>query len=245
MSRASAGYADFFPTAPSVLQQKKQKATLERQRARKIKAAEARVVSGAEVVSVGLVSLESVHGGAQVNGGVTGGAKGDIHTSVLDDDEPVPGDLLNGVGSASSHTSTVSSIFSGANNLLAGSNPGILSNALATTPLTNVESSPPERDGTPPASKQMYVARRLDSQRAVSPSVGSVFDDAPLDVRPVEEPHSARIPARPLGRQVKGEICTYDPELDKKLSSKEKRKLKPVYREFGLEVRRSRKTSWS
>lgn len=238
MSRASAGYADFFPTAPSVLQQKHKQATLDRQRARK-KAVDTQSVAPRTDLETTPApppppppppSSDSAHGHGLVNGGVvgTGPAQDDIESAL--------GDLLNGVGSASSHTSTVSSVFSGVNNPLVGSNPGALSSAHALTPLTNTESSPAERATSPPLPKSAYHDRILDRQPAASPSLVKALNDAPPENAQIMTPPDIPGQARPSGRQVKGFWCTYDPELDKKLSSRERKKLKPVYKELGLEV---------
>ncbi|KAL2262913.1 hypothetical protein VTK26DRAFT_8962 [Humicola hyalothermophila] len=45
---------------------------------------------------------------------------------------------------------------------------------------------------------------------------------------------TARVPARDPARSIQCIKCTYDPLLDKSLSSSEKRKAKPIYKEFGL-----------
>jgi histone-lysine N-methyltransferase SETD1 len=43
-----------------------------------------------------------------------------------------------------------------------------------------------------------------------------------------------RVPARDPSRSIKCIKCTYDPLTDSSLSSSEKRKAKPKYKEFGL-----------
>lgn len=234
MSRASAGFADFFPTAPSVLQQKHKQAELERQRARK-KAVLSHPAPGTHV-DPGLVpSLDLTHEGVMVNGGVPGGGREHQHGSSQDDNESVQGDILNGVGSASSHTSTASSIFSGTNNVLTGSHLGVQSSTHTLTPLTNTESSPPERINSPSMSKPTYADRSDDQSTRVS-SLVKVPDIAPRERLRMMALLEPRLRVQPPPGQAKGMICTYDPELDKTLSSKERKKLKPIYREFGLEV---------
>lgn len=168
-----------------------------------------------------------------MNGGLIGNG------FAQDDNDSAQGDLLNGVGSASSHTSTASSIFSSINNPLASSIAGTISNALALTPLTNTESSPAERTHSPPLSKSACLGKTLDRPPAAPLSSPKVPNDAPSEKSPIMSPPDLQLQARPTGKQLKGLWCTYDPELDKTLSSKEKKKLKPVYKELGLEVRSS------
>ncbi|KAI9683366.1 MAG: histone methyltransferase set1 [Trizodia sp. TS-e1964] len=56
--------------------------------------------------------------------------------------------------------------------------------------------------------------------------------------RRLEEPSASlptSLPARDISKVVKGSRCVYDPELDKTLSAKDRKKLKPIYHEFGHE----------
>src|SRR5437773_10187986 len=106
MSRASAGFADFFPTAPSVLQQKQKQAAKQRQRTRpKPVEPPVPVPIHPETVTATAASVqyELVENSTLVNGGSVGaGGSGDQGTPAQDDNESVQGDILNGVGSASS-----------------------------------------------------------------------------------------------------------------------------------------------
>ena len=229
MSRASAGFADFFPTAPSVLQQKHRQAAKDQQRV-KAKHVDPPTAAAADAVvptatrSRNSVATNGVGGSARVNG------HGEAQVTAHDDNDSVQGDLLNGVGSASSHTSTVSSVFSTANNLQPTSScSGRSQHAHTLTPLTNADSSPRERLATPPLTTSDILPR---SRRK---DVASAATKSPVHSAVASPPPPVRMYARPAGQAKKGGICTYDPELDKTLSSKEKRKLAPVYKDFGLE----------
>lgn len=235
MSRASAGFADFFPTAPVVLQQKHKQAALERERA-KARTVQVQATARTHVVSPHSRGSRTAQRGAVVNGEVAHIDKAEHQTAAHEDNELVQGDLLNAIGSASSHTSTASSIFSGAHNVPTGSNSGLHSASHALTPLTNTDSSPPDRGGSPRSLKRAETARGLDTCADLDSTV-KISTKAKSDVPPTTTSTNVRPQARPCGRQVNGEICTYDPELDKQLSSKEKRRLKPKYKEFGSEVR--------
>lgn len=241
MSRAAAGFADFFPTAPSVLQQKqKKRAALEQQQAR----SKGGGATGAPCPSRTDTALtppatsepspeRPPPANAVVNGG--GGDRGYTHVPTQEDNDLIQGDLLNGVGSASSHTSTVSSVFSGSNHFQTSSTLGLSAAAHALTPLTNTDSSPRERNSSPPLSKSAPASRALPDDHDDCRTLAK--PRAETDASLVVENHETRLGARAWGGRVKGEICTYDPELDKKLTSKEKKKLKPIYRKFGSQVR--------
>ncbi|KAI9755142.1 MAG: U4/U6-U5 snRNP complex subunit lsm6 [Chaenotheca gracillima] len=229
MSRA--GFADFFPAAPSVLQQKHKQAARERQRAKSKPAAPPPVAAASpaeahapssRIDDGAVVASSTFSNGVAVNGG--------LGPSMQEDGESLQGDLLNGVGSASSHTSTGSSVFSANNPPTVANGPGVPSNAHALTPLTNMESSPPGKLPSPPHSRSTYrAAASEDYQNRGDPGEGA---DA---ITPVQTPPPSRKQMRPSGKEVKGSKCTYDPELDKGLNSKEKKKRKAVYKEFGQE----------
>ncbi|KAI9838780.1 MAG: histone methyltransferase set1 [Thelocarpon superellum] len=242
MSRAAAGFADFFPTAPSVLQQKHKQATKDRQRA-KSKPLEPWPVASTPSSDLGgpaaTAPADDLRPAPPAAGAGAGPWPEPLPGAHEDHDLP-QGDLLNGVGSASSHTSTVSSIFSGANLPSATSALGAVAHPHALTPLTNSESSPPGRLETPPDGKASYP-KGLTSHGPYQapPSTESYARDAngvptPLPSTP-SSPPPVRRQARPPGREKKGEVCTYDPELDRTLTSKERRKLLPTYRDIGVD----------
>ncbi|KAI9818186.1 MAG: histone methyltransferase set1 [Pycnora praestabilis] len=229
-------FAKFFPTAPAVLQQKHKKAAQERQRAKTKPTEVAQIVTTTAEIVVSRSPADEVIEETQPPNGLTGtGALVETISSVQEDNESVQGDFLNGVGSASSYSSTVSSIFSATNPPLVSSKLGEVPNLHASTPLTNVDSSPTGRAFSP--SQSMLFPERSGSRvnsgyaepRVSSPS------KAQESMTPIDNTFPSRPQARVPGREVKGTKVTYDPELDKKLSSKEKRKIKPVYKNFGEE----------
>ncbi len=148
----------------------------------------------------------------------------------VDDNESLGGDTLNTVGSASSYASTASSVFSASaqQNGLAAAKSATGSTNL--TPLTNVDSPSYSMNGYPP--KPITSTPRYPERPDASSSWPSLVPNgiAPGACRAVVE----RVPARDPSRAVKGISCTYDPLLDKKLSSSDKRKARPTYKEFGL-----------
>ncbi|KZF24656.1 histone H3-K4 methyltransferase Set1 [Xylona heveae TC161] len=220
-------FADFFPAAPKAAK----RAAEERQRAR----GKPTDILSATSVSAGVIVRPSGSEDSQISrpGGVTSGSIIEQAVTGQEDSESVPGDLLNGVGSASSHASTVSSVFSANNQLSIISNAGAISNLHNLTPLTNTESSPPGKAPSSPQFKSTYGHTPTDG----SPGFVEPLPDSDAMVAnamtPAHTPLESRLSARPAG--VKGSIATYDPELDPKLNSKQKRKLKAVYREFGEE----------
>ncbi len=218
MSRPAGKFADFFPTAPSVLQQRKSSKT-----------AQQRSKSRADVKEEppGDASTKTSSGGSanpENNLNPPKSAKnadGTKRANTTDEIESLPGDLLNGAGSASS-TSTASSIFS------TNHQPHTMTfphgNPLhALTPLTNSEFSPPEKLISP--SQETYSGVEQDLK------VTSVS----AAMTPIHTPPSPYLSARPSGLAVKGCKATYDPELDKKTPSKDKRKLKAQYADFGTD----------
>ncbi|KAI9766528.1 MAG: histone methyltransferase set1 [Geoglossum simile] len=242
MSRASAGFADFFPTAPSVLQQKQKQAARQRQRARaKPVEPPVPVPIHPETVAATSASIQDdpVESPTLVNGGTNGaggGGSGEQGTPAQDDNESVQGDILNGVGSASSHTSTVSSVFSATNHPATYSTAGGASNAHTLTPLTNTDSSPPGRAATPPSQLKTTNPNSIPKYdptydcQAVDESA-----DPAASMTPSYTPPPPRPTARAEGKVVKGYKITYDPDLDRTATSKERKKRTPVYQEFGEE----------
>lgn len=147
-----------------------------------------------------------------------------------------PSDVLNTVGSASSLSSTASSVFS--NTIASHAPDGTLSNMSALTPLTNAESSPSNgKMPSPRSTKRTYDDMR--NGETDSPFLASIADSraASRTITPVQTPPENKLQARPGPGEVKGLKITLDPVLDHKVSSKERKTLKPTYREFGAEVR--------
>jgi [histone H3]-lysine4 N-trimethyltransferase SETD1 len=142
MSRPSGNkFADFFPTAPSVLQQRKASRTVLQKTRAEVREDPSEDAPSEKFSARSSASGEESHllrQPAQIEN-----IKPECVAMNQDESEHFTGDLLNGVGSASS-TSTASSVFSSANlnSAMALSN-GIHLHAM--TPLTNADSSPPPK----------------------------------------------------------------------------------------------------
>ena len=140
-----------------------------------------------------------------------------------DDTESLAGDTLNAGGSASSHTSASSSVFSAPTRPSASGAVKRANNQL--TPPTTIASPSSYLSTAAPPKAQSTTPRRADGIDGLVPIPHGSVRDAPA----VE-----RVPARDPARSIKCIKRTYDPLLDTSLSSSEKRKTKPIYKEFGL-----------
>ncbi|OAL31642.1 hypothetical protein AYO20_08185 [Fonsecaea nubica] len=215
-------FADFFPTAPSVQQRKTSKLLdLDRSRLRRPddRAEDANAKENSARLSLNSSST-TFH--PRLPAKQDNLAKTAAVTVVPEEGDQYAGDLLNGVGSASS-SSTASSVFSApvASVAMAGASHV---NFTTLTPLTNSDS--------PPNGKLMSPTADSGSQ----PMVGHGNNVSTLhqgSMTPLHTPPTHRRCARDANAEVKGTKCTYDPELDKNLSSKDKRKLKAQFEEFG------------
>lgn len=129
------------------------------------------------------------------------------------------GDMLHGVGSAGSLTSTASSVFSHNSQAAALNRKASLANGL--TPLTNhTDSSPPKTANSPRASGDMSSA---DGTLATSSDTAQARKERPSMFLP-------------LG-VAKGYRAVWDPDLDGRLSKEERKRATVRKREFGTEVR--------
>jgi len=159
-------------------------------------------------------------------------------TSTLhNDDEPQvisPGDLVNSIGSASSLSSTASSIFSGNLPTMPAYGAGA-SGPPSLTPITNTESSPPAKTLSPRAAKRTYD--QMQNGTSPYPAHDASSQNATSTITPIQTPPDPPKQARPGLKEVKGVKCTYDPEIDDKLSSADRKRYKARYKAFGAEVR--------
>ena len=229
MSRASAGFADFFPSAPSVIKQKRSRATKDGQRDTKDFGTQASVPSaGRQPAADGDSIPGGRHSATQLDGGDV--AKSEHSSLAQDDPEWISGDRFSGIGSAS-ETSTTSSVFSSSANpttTMPIANGNQSYNSL--TPLTNTELSPPDKPLTP------SHVKTNGAPYTHTHAPDSKFNINEETITPCSTPPEPRKQARAEGKCVKGSKITYDPELDKKLSSKDRKKFKPQYKNFGQEV---------
>jgi [histone H3]-lysine4 N-trimethyltransferase SETD1 len=232
MSRSSKGFADFFPTAPSVLQQKRSKAAQLRKRPKSPSISESKPPLAS--------SLPRATPKAQAdkvnvsNGGDRGSLCVESASEIQDDSECVAGDLLNGVGSASS-TSTTSSIFSTSHGLVYMAHSNEAQKSTSLTPLTTADSSPPPNPLDSPNNPRFLNGPLPGRKSNGSPSRHKVIEASLASRSPFIHPLS-RFQARPVAGEAKGLKVIYDPDLDKKLSSKERKSRQPLYDPFGQEV---------
>jgi [histone H3]-lysine4 N-trimethyltransferase SETD1 len=216
-SAPGARFAQFFPAAPRAARDK----ATERERAKY------RAIDGADgdprtfsAASTARPHRDSIRDAPAFHDGAH---------QPTDDGESMAGDILNGVGSASSHASTASSVFSGA----ANPTPAIQAHASNTlTPLTNADSPiyPPNPASLHQNKQQSSVARAIDAAKVDSPKLlPSTGSQTTLR----STVGANRVPARDPSRQDKGMKCTHDPLTDKKLCSSERKSMKPTYKTFG------------
>jgi histone-lysine N-methyltransferase SETD1 len=223
MSRA---FADFFPTAPSVLQQKKRQAAQIKERNPSVSSSDTLLKPSIEVVGD---SPSDEVANAQLATS-TDVPMTDVNNGVKTEDaESILGDPIHTVGSASSHTSTGSSVFSStahAKHTLPESRV-----SQSHTPLTTTSSSPASLTPNP------YSFRSLDRKESKSDNTTQLTvthqdTSRATDGRDATPKPDTNAGVRPAG--AKGKILTYDPETDNNLSSSDKKRRKPIYEDFGL-----------
>lgn len=151
----------------------------------------------------------------------------DTARPATDDIESLVGDTLNAGGTTSSHASSSSSVFSAAARPSALAAMRSSDNQL--TPPTTIGSPSSHLSAAAPAKAHPMTPRRADgTDGSVTIPNGSAHD-GPAAFPSVTE----RVPARDPSRSIQCIKCIYDPLLDTSLSSSEKRKAKPIYKEFG------------
>ncbi|KAJ5430536.1 Histone lysine methyltransferase SET associated [Penicillium cf. griseofulvum] len=188
MSRASAGFADFFPTAPSVLQQKRFKTAQER---RKLHVEGEQISERNPDCPVSLTSSAPATGetplkpGTDEGGARTPSAPNELGLTIsakaksVEDRTGLPPPTANPI------PSQIDTL----------------------TPLTNAESSPPLQTGGSPGTSSK-------SNPEISKSA----------ITPIHTPPTPQSQTPHLELRVRGCKVVYDPDLDKRTSSKEKRK---------------------
>lgn len=211
MSRSSKGFADFFPTAPSVVAQKRSKAAQTRKRPRSPCIDENSLAPSSTAVAT--APARPKDSAATVNGMSHVPVHSQSNITTSEDLETGAGDLLNGVGSASS-TSTSSSVFSTSYNSRGHASKNGLGCSTSLTPMTNVDSSPlnyghvsPERKDTlshsvPQSLRRPSQAGETGITRISKQSYGSSI---------------GRRQARPGKGEVKGVREVYDPQKGTKI----------------------------
>lgn len=159
----------------------------------------------------------------------TNGPRLNPHPSADSDEMQMDnGDMLRGMGSASSLASAASSVFTQNSHAFGQNRKGSAANGL--TPLTNVTESSPPKGNSPLHSKPASAKESIDG--VVASSHVSASEDQPTDLQPPQRPQMLPPPGK-----VKGYRAVWDPELDGKLSKEERKRATPRKREFGAEVR--------
>ena len=200
MSRSSAGFADFFPTAPSVLQQKRSKVSRPKAQNDLENSEEPHATwKEPETVKNPIHDAPSSHPGLDESGKVPAGT--------------------SGVGSTKSTSTGISTLGSsipqsGAPNLN-DTHPDTL------TPLTNAGSSPPRKPSPLPTKSANGVAGanhikpRAEEQRST--------------ITPLHTPPTPQTQPKHIGDKVAGCKLIYDPDGDRRSSSSKDKQRKPEY----------------
>lgn len=215
-------FADFFPSAPSVIQQRKTSKLpdIDRNRTRSI---DERVEDAQVKNSPSHLSLNSTPAVSQSLPNKDNPTKLNHSIQGSEDSDQLSGDILNGVGSASS-SSTASSVFSA--NLTGTAMPGANNlNFTTLTPLTHSDSPPNGKSISPTVDGIPHSA--MDARNIIT-------DSNHGSMTPSYTPPSYRNSARSLNVPITGQKCTYDPELDRNLASKDKRKARALFATFEL-----------
>lgn len=222
MSRSSKGFADFFPTAPSVVAQKRSKAAQTRKQPRSPGAGEDSVVR-ASLASHAL-SESKIEPVPIVNGISHEPARNPHYSLSTEETDNGAGDLLNGVGSASS-TSTSSSVFSNSYHPRSNAPRNGHGSSTSLTPMTVVDSSPPNNGhGSPERKDVLYLSMSRTTQKPSS----QVETTQTVNTLSLGQKQ-----ARPGNGEVKGCRVVHDPDL---VPSKDRKKQKVQYETFGERV---------
>ncbi|QUC18949.1 uncharacterized protein UV8b_03190 [Ustilaginoidea virens] len=214
-------FAQFFPNAPKVRAEAKGRADRERSSRNSIPGRDS--------------NRDPASGAPDANAAALAGPS---HCGILSDsprpqsdDHDLPsGDILDTIGSASSHTSTASSVFSNSQRAITAAASSYISTS--TTPLAPRDSS--AYSPAPPCSKSsdMPPLAMIDHGlgKAHAATV-SQRQDVPVSLNQ----HINRLPARDALPSIKGKKCTYDPILDRARNKGVSKSAKPVFEEFGLD----------
>lgn len=233
MSRSSKGFADFFPTAPSVLQQKRSKASQDRRRHQSPSAGQ--TCSSSAPPAPPAPSDGEGEGDTTANGTLNGHLNAMPNSLTHEENDIANSDIAHEVGSTSS-TSTTSSIFSAVTrdaNMAHHDGPH---KSTSLTPLTNTDSSPRANGNNSPPKRRIYDEHLSVGNSALSPQRDQLEG---ASIHQGFDPARAQLPTAPSARPGKGEIkgfkAVYDPDLDKTLKGKEKRSRQVQYSPFGEE----------
>lgn len=234
MSRSSKGFADFFPTAPSVLQQKRSKASQDRRRHQSPSTVQS---CPSSALSAPPAPSDGEGEGDTLANGTPNGHLNTVTNSLTHEENDIGNsDIAHEVGSTSS-TSTTSSIFSTVNRDANMAHHDEPQKSTSLTPLTNTDSSPRANGNSSPSKRRIYDEHLSAANSALSPP-REQFEGASI-YRGLDALR-AQLPTAPSARPGKGEVkgfkAIYDPDLDKTLKGKEKRSRQVQFSPFGEEV---------
>ncbi|KAI1490322.1 hypothetical protein F5X96DRAFT_552830 [Biscogniauxia mediterranea] len=204
----SASYREFFPNAPRAARDKAN----ERQREKSHKVSD----SADNSRTATPVLRDATNHTTSLS---------DAARPATDDADFAQGDILNGVGSASSHGSTTSSVFSTTNL------PPTLNNSHA----PNNNSTPDTVAGSPTYPPSMQPSKQFASSPSHAGKAEITSSTTAAELLSNLPGVAERLPARDPSRPVQGIKCIHDPSTDKNLSSSERKILKPKYKSFGSE----------
>ncbi|KAL9085503.1 MAG: hypothetical protein Q9165_007548 [Trypethelium subeluteriae] len=235
MSRASAGsFAAFFPNAPSVLEKKRKRSSSE---AIKAPSKSPALDHSSRSTAAGGTTLAATVSEARSNEQASA-----LGQSAREDDEirsSESGDILNGVGSASSLASTTSSVFSNPYPQNSSHGHGATVGAHALTPLTNTESSPLEKTESPTQAKLPNGVTHMDQNPPTgAPAEADIPNHAPSTITPANTPPESRRTAQPSMGEVRGFKIHFDPETADGLTREQRKKSKVKYRTFVMQEER-------
>ncbi|KJK77961.1 Histone-lysine N-methyltransferase [Metarhizium anisopliae BRIP 53293] len=213
-------FAQFFPNAPKVRAEAQGRADRERSRRNSIQGSDPSSDPAAGAVPSNATGFARL---SQSN------IPSDAPHSQNDDHDTPLGDIPSTVGSASSHTSSASSIFSASQRQTTTTASSHIS--ARTTPLTARDSS--SYSPVPSSSKpDMPPLEAADHGSGQAHTAGLAQGHGGLDSFGTQ--HIDRPSARDPFPSVKGLICTYDPILDRVRNKGAGKSSKPTYTEFGL-----------
>jgi histone-lysine N-methyltransferase SETD1 len=130
--------------------------------------------------------------------------------------------------SEGSDSSTPSSVFSRMSSFTGNGAPTL-------TPITNSESSPPDKPSSPTSNKRKFD--QIHTNGSTTPSHQNAPPPQDSALTPTQTPPEIPREARPGPGQIKGHKLTFDPDTALNLDSSSRKKLRPKYNTFGDQVR--------
>lgn len=212
-------FAQFFPNAPKVraeAQAQSHGRAADRERS-------SRGVSGADssrAPAAAAAALDADATTTKTAAALARPSHGDAPHPHADDNASPTAEMPSTVGSASSHASSASSIFSSSLRPSATAPSSRLRDSLSNSPAP-----------APKPDMSAFASAPTDHARQASRQTRPVVDNGSLSH---DRPPAERVPARDPLPSVKGMKCTYDPILDRLRNKGVSKNAKPTYKEFGL-----------